>query len=107
MIDNKKLENVLMQVNLFGTYSYTSIGPKGLPKLTLFTNLPTPMTESIRNKWEESLPLASLNPRCVLHPHYSLVGRCLLEMLSDIKCLEIIQVMLVGHHAEIWASKLS
>lgn len=107
MADNKINEIEVMQVHLFGTYSYTSISPKGLPKLTLFANLPTSMTGLIKTKWEESLLLASLNARCVLYPHYSLVGRCLLDMLSHIKCLEYTQAVQVGDHAGVRANRLS
>lgn len=89
-----------MQITLFGTACYTSISAKGLPNLTIFSNLATSMVEPVREKWQESLRLATLNTRSVLLPHYTMIGLGLLELLSSVKFQEFMQGTLVGSQSQ-------
>jgi hypothetical protein len=49
------------------------------------------MMGSIRDTWEESIQLAPLNTRCVLYPHYNLIGLSLHRMFHRIGVLEFVQ----------------
>jgi len=97
---DSELNHESMQINLFGTASYLSIDADGLQNLAIFSNLADTMVEPVREKWEESLQLSSINTRSALLPHFTMIGISLHQLMDVVKYQEFMQGTLVRFH--IW-----
>jgi hypothetical protein len=85
-----------MQVRLFSISSYAKISSQGLPNVTIFSNIPTNMTEPAKQKWGESIRGFQANPYYLLFPHYTLLGLALADVQIDLKLFEFKQGLYVS-----------
>lgn len=68
--------------------SYTKFEADGVPKFTLFCNLPSALSEAIKYQWELSVHAFANGMPYGLHPHLTLFGMALEELQPNIKFLD-------------------
>jgi hypothetical protein len=96
LASDKVIDSAVMQSNLFNVLNYTRINPKGLPTFTLFSNIPSFMSDAVQQKWHDSV---QESPKYLCHPlydHYELVGKAVHEMRSNFKLQEMMHGLYVS-----------
>ena len=85
-----------MHTGLFSVANYTRVDANGNQIFTIFSNVPSWMTEGIKDKWRDSILESHEGSSPSLFDHYELFGRALNKLIGDMKVIELTHGMLVS-----------
>ena len=93
---DEAVERTAMHTGLFSVANYTRVDAKGNQIFTMFSNVPSWMTEGMRDKWQDSIRASQEGSSPALFDHYEVFGRALNKLIGDMKVIELTHGMLVS-----------